>query len=75
MSEQTTTATPKKNNKTRAIIVISFLILFAIFTYISLRADYLEILEIGKQYENIFFETSNSLENERFREKTRPVKL
>jgi len=56
MTEQTNQTTPKKKSKLRAIIVIAFLILFAIFTYISFRADYLEILEIGSQYENIFWQ-------------------
>ena len=56
MSEQTNTSIPKKNTKIRAIIVITFLVLFAIFTYISFRADYLEILEIGNNYENIFWQ-------------------
>ena len=63
MSEQTTTATPKKNTKLRAIIVIAFLIAFTIFTYISFRADYLEILEIGSQYENIFWQNIKSKYN------------
>jgi len=60
MSEQTTTATPKKKSKLRAIIVISFLILVSIFTYISFRANYLEILEIGSKYETIFWQNIKS---------------
>ncbi|MBR6504704.1 MAG: UPF0182 family protein [Clostridia bacterium] len=57
MSEQQTNqAIPKKKSKIRAIIVISFLILFAIFTFISFRVDYLEILEIGTNYEHIFWQ-------------------
>ena len=60
MSEQTTTVTPKKKNKIRAVIVISFLILFAILTYTSFRADYLEILEIGERYERVFWQNIKS---------------
>ena len=60
MSEQTTSTIPKKNRKLRAIIVISFLILLSIFTYISFRAEYIEILEIGASYENIFWQNIKS---------------
>jgi len=56
MSEQINQVTPKKKNKLRAILVITFLIIFALFTYVSLRADYLEIREIGENYENIFWQ-------------------
>jgi len=60
MLEQTNQAIPKKKSKLRAIIVVSFLVLFSIITYISFRADYLEILEIGIEYENIFWQNVKS---------------
>ena len=43
----------KKRNK-RTFIVIAFIIIFAIVSYISLRGNYLEILEIGEKYSDIF---------------------
>ena len=45
----------KKNSKIRAILVIVFLLLFASISYISLRASYLEYLELGEKYTNVFY--------------------
>ena len=36
--------------KARAGLVIAFLIIYALITYISLRGQYLEYLELGNQY-------------------------
>ena len=36
----------KKLNKIKIIIVVAFIILFATYSYMSYRADYLQILEI-----------------------------
>ena len=47
--------TKKKNGKTRMIIVILFLLIFAGISYIQLRGSYLEYLELGEKYTNIFF--------------------
>lgn len=44
----------KKNSKTRMILVLAFLFLFALFSYIELRGSYLEYLELGEKYINIF---------------------
>ena len=41
-------------NKKRVIIVIAFLILLAIYSYVTLRGDYLEILGIGQGYVEVF---------------------
>ena len=43
----------KKNNK-RIILVITFLILFAIYLAITLRGEYLKTLEIGEQFLEVF---------------------
>lgn len=44
----------KKKNKTRMILVILFLIIFAIGNYISLRGSYLEYKELCENYINIY---------------------
>ena len=44
----------KKNSKTRMILVLLFLLLFAIVSYIQLRGSYLEYLELGEQYTSVF---------------------
>lgn len=44
----------KKHNTKRVIIVLVFLVLFAIYSFISLRGEYLQILEIGENYTEIF---------------------
>ena len=38
------------SKKIRAILVIAFIALYLIITYISLRGQYLEYLELGEQY-------------------------
>ncbi|MEE0866016.1 MAG: UPF0182 family protein [Clostridia bacterium] len=43
-----------KNRKMRSILVCIFLILFCIISYIELRGSYLEYLELGQNYTNIF---------------------
>lgn len=46
--------TKKKNSKLRMILVILFILLFAAISYIQLRGSYLEYLELGEKYTNIF---------------------
>ncbi len=43
-----------KNNKKRVILVNAFLIIFVIYIAISLRGEYLQTLQIGKEYTNVF---------------------
>ena len=43
-----------KSNKKRVILVISFLIVFAIYLAITLRGEYLQILQIGEEYISVF---------------------
>lgn len=45
----------KKSSKTRMLLVILFLALFAGISYIQLRGSYLEYLELGEKYTNIFY--------------------
>ena len=42
------------SKKMRAVIVIAFIAIYALITYISLRGQYLEYAELGQQYINIF---------------------
>jgi len=44
----------KKLKIIKIISVMSFIILFALYLYISYRAEYLQILEIGEQYLSVF---------------------
>lgn len=44
----------KKNSKARMILVLAFLLLFLGISYIELRGSYLEYLELGENYINIF---------------------
>ena len=46
---------PKKKSKVRMILVIAFIILFAIITYIQSRGSYLEYLELGENYVKVFW--------------------
>ena len=48
-------ASKKKNSKVRMIMVIAFILLFAGISYIQLRGSYLEYLELGEKYTNIFY--------------------
>ena len=47
--------TKTKKNKTRKIVVIGFIILFAIVSYVVLRGSYLEYKELGENYISVFF--------------------
>lgn len=42
------------NSKSRMIIVLLFVLLFAIVSYVQLRGSYLEYLELGEQYVKVF---------------------
>ena len=42
------------SKKMRAIIVIIFIAIYALGTYVSLRGSYLEYLELGSQYVDVF---------------------
>lgn len=48
-----------KKNKTRMYIVLLFLLLVVIVGYVIFRGEYLEILELGEQYTNIFWQNVN----------------
>lgn len=56
--ENKTTIQEKKPKKikTRAILVLIFIILMSIFAYISYRGNYLETIEIGKNFKQVFSE-------------------
>ncbi len=43
-----------KKSKLRMILVILFLLIFATVSYVQLRGSYLEYLELGEQYVNVF---------------------
>ena len=43
------------SKKMRAVIVIAFIAIYILATYISLRGQYLEYLELGEQYVEKFF--------------------
>lgn len=45
----------KKNNKTRMIVVLLFIIIFVIISYINLRGTYLQYKELGENYVQAFF--------------------
>ena len=45
----------KIGKKTRAIVVIAFIAIYLLITYITLRGQYLEYLELGAQYVEKFF--------------------
>ena len=45
----------KKKSKTRMIIVMLFILVFAIITFINLRGTYLEYKELGENYVQAFF--------------------
>ena len=45
----------EKNSKLRMILVIIFLLVFALISYVQLRGSYLEYIELGTQYTNIFY--------------------
>ena len=45
----------KKLNKIKNILVIAFIAIYLICTYVTLRGEYLECLELGKQYVQNFW--------------------
>ena len=48
----------KRINKAKKWAVLIFLVLVLIFTYVSYRGEYLEILELGENYLSIFWQNS-----------------
>ena len=54
MEKEQIKTVPKKK-KTRMILVILFVAIFALITFISLRGSYLEYKELGENFEQIFF--------------------
>ena len=44
----------KTKNKKRVILVITFLVLFAIYIAINLRGEYLKTLQVGQEYLSVF---------------------
>lgn len=53
---QTRTNEKKANYKLRVILVLAFIILFALYSFISYRGEYLEIKEIGENYLDVFYQ-------------------
>ena len=45
----------KKKSKVRMILVILFILIFAIISYIKVRGSYLEYLELGQNYVQVFW--------------------
>ena len=57
MEEQEKVAVePKKTKriKRRVILVLGFLVVFLLFAFLSYRGSYLEMLEIGEKYIDVF---------------------
>ena len=50
-----------KKMKTRVILVLLFIALFSVISYISLRGSYLEYKELGENYTEVFFTNLKSL--------------
>ena len=46
---------PKKKSKIRMILVLVFIAVFAIVSYIQVRGSYLEYLELGENYVQVFW--------------------
>lgn len=44
-----------KNKNLRTILVIAFILIFALITFLSVRGNYLEYKELGENYVEIFF--------------------
>ena len=53
-NKNNTTEKKQTKSKKRMILVVAFIILVIIFMFIKLRGDYLNILEIGENYIDIF---------------------
>lgn len=49
----------KNKSKLRMIIVLAFLALFTVVTYVVLKGSYLEYKELGEQYINVFWTNLN----------------
>ena len=49
----------KKKSKWKVIITLIFIILIAIGMYMSYRATYLQTLEIGEEYLDVFYTNMN----------------
>ena len=45
----------RKTNRARMILVILFILIFAITSYIQIRGSYLEYLELGENYLDVFY--------------------
>ena len=58
-SKEQKTKVKNRKNKTRMYIVLAFILLVAIVGYVIFRGEYLEILELGEQYTNIFWQNVN----------------
>lgn len=54
-SKETKAKSKERNNKSRMKLVILFLVIFSIISYVSLRGSYLEYLELGEKFTNVFF--------------------
>ena len=54
-TKETKERNKKQKNGIRMKLVILFLVIFATVSYIQLRGSYLEYLEMGKEYLNIFY--------------------
>lgn len=60
IKQDSNTATKtKKKSKRRMFIVLFFVVLVAVIGYIFFRGEYLEILEIGEEYVDIFWQNVN----------------
>ncbi len=60
IKQDSNTATKtKKKSKRRMFIVLFFIVLVAVIGYIFFRGEYLEILEIGEEYVDIFWQNVN----------------
>ena len=47
--------TEGKNSKIRVLLVIGFILLFLFVSYISIKSNYLELKELGENYEQVFW--------------------
>ena len=54
-TKETKTKNKKDNSKIRMVLVILFILIFAAISYIQLRGSYLEYLELGEKYIEIFY--------------------
>ncbi len=54
MQDTKSTEVSQKNKKIRFIIVLVFLAIFALISFVAYRSEYLQIKEIGEQYISVF---------------------